>query len=120
MISIVSPLLRIQNQLRIYHWQTTSYTEHKAFGKAYENLDDLIDTFIEAFFGKYGRSKAKLSFNIELRNYEDGVDGFIDTSIDYLRNFNSELDTSSDSELLNIRDEMIAEFDRLKYLLTLK
>jgi hypothetical protein len=48
------------------------------------------------------------------------VNEFIETSIDYLRNFNSELDASSDSELLNIRDEMIAEFDRLKYLLTLK
>jgi len=120
MISVISPLLRIQNQLRIFHWQTTSYAEHKAFGKAYENLDGLIDSFVEAFFGKYGRNKAKLSYSIELKNYEGDAISFIDNSYDFLRNFNSEFSPESDSELLNIRDEMLSELDTLKYLLTLK
>jgi len=118
MVSIISPFLRIQNQLRIYHWQTTSYAEHKAFGKAYENLDGLIDNFVEAFFGKYGRSKAKLTYNIELVNYEGDVNNFIENSIDFLKSLDT--DFQEDSELLNIRDEMLAELDTLKYLLTLK
>ena len=120
MISIVSPLLRIQNQIRICHWQTTSYAEHKAFGKAYEHVDGLIDSFIEAFFGKYGRNKARLSYNIELKNYEGDFSLFMQDGIDFLKNLNSELTAQEDSELLNIRDEMLQELYTLKYLLTLK
>jgi len=43
----ITGLLTLQNQLRIFHWQTTVYSEHTAFGTAYEALDDLIDSFIE-------------------------------------------------------------------------
>ena len=52
MHAIVTDLLQMQNQLRIFHWQTKSYAAHKALGKAYENLDELIDTFIETALGR--------------------------------------------------------------------
>ena len=47
----VRDLLQMQNQLRIFHWQTKSYSQHKALGKAYETLDGLIDTFVETALG---------------------------------------------------------------------
>jgi len=119
MALIISPLLRIQNQLRIFHWQTDSFSEHKAFGKAYEHLDGLVDNFVEAYFGKYGKVIAKLNYNIVLQNYENNASVFIDDSIDVLRGLYSEMN-ENDSELKNILDEIIAEFDVLKYLLTLK
>jgi len=120
MALIISPLLRIQNQLRIFHWQTNSYAEHKAFGKAYESLDELVDTFVESYFGKYGKVKAKLSYNIVLENYGSELTLFVDESIGIIKALGSELDVDKDSELLNIVDEMLAELDKLKYLLTLK
>jgi hypothetical protein len=113
-------LLRIQNQLRIFHWQTESFSQHKAFGKAYEELDGLIDQFVEVYMGKYGRSKAKITYNLELQNFEEQYLLVIDTYIDDLISLNNELDPVVDSDLLNIRDEMLGLFNRLKYLLTLK
>ena len=38
MEQIIIELLTIQNQYRIFHWQTPSYSGHKAFGKAYDNF----------------------------------------------------------------------------------
>ncbi len=35
--------LRIQAQLKIYHWQTKVYAEHQAFGDAYDTIQDLFD-----------------------------------------------------------------------------
>jgi hypothetical protein len=32
----IEKFLTLQNQLRIHHWQTPSFAEHKALGKAYE------------------------------------------------------------------------------------
>ena len=67
-MTIISPLIRMQQQLRIFHWQTRSYAQHKAFGKAYESLDDHIDDFVEVFMGKYGRPIAHINFSVDLDN----------------------------------------------------
>jgi DNA-binding ferritin-like protein len=118
-MKLISPFLKIQNQLRIFHWQTTSYAQHKAFGKAYENLDDLIDNFVETFTGKYGRSKASVQYTIDLDNLSDNYLSVVDSFISYLIGINEEIDQVLDSDLLNIRDEMLGELNRLKYLLSL-
>lgn len=119
-MKLVSPLLRIQEQLRIFHWQSETYAQHKAFGKAYENLGDLVDKFVEVYMGKYGKVKAKLTYNIELDNFSESYLDYINGYIDYLLSINNELSADKDSDLLNIRDEMLAELNQLKYLLTLK
>lgn len=119
-MKLVSPLIKIQEQLRIFHWQSSTYAQHKAFGRAYEELGDLVDSFIEVYMGKYGKLKAKLTYNIELDNFSDNYVEYVDNYISYLTDINSELDTTKDTDLLNIRDEMLAVLNRLKYLLTLK
>jgi len=118
-MKLISPLLRIQNQLRIFHWQTESYAQYKAFGKTYEALDELIDTFVETYIGKYGKVKAKLTYNLELDNLSEEYLTYIDDYISYLLSLNNELDSTKDSDLLNIRDEMLTSLNRLKYLLSL-
>jgi hypothetical protein len=119
-MKLVSPLIKIQEQLRIFHWQSTTFAQHKAFGKAYEDLGDLVDDFVEVYMGKYGKLKAKLTYNIELDNFSDNYVEYVDNYISYLTGINSELDATKDTDLLNIRDEMLAVLNRLKYLLTLK
>ena len=118
-MKLIAPFLKIQQQLRVFHWQTESYAQHKAFGKAYENLDELIDQFIEVFTGKYGRPKAKFTYNIELKNYDENFVTEIDDAIYFLIEIAKTLDATADTDLLNIRDEMLSELNRLKYLLSL-
>lgn len=119
-MKLFGPFLSIQNQIRIYHWQTESYAQHKAFDKAYRALDDLIDTFVEMYMGKYGRSEAKFKYNVELENIDNNFLPMIDSYVDFLIGLNNELDQINDSDLLNVRDEMLGVFNRLKYLLTLQ
>jgi DNA-binding ferritin-like protein len=119
-MNIISPLIRFQEQLRIFHWQTTSYAEHKAFGKTYENLGELFDSFVETYSGKYKVPTAKLQYDIKLENYT------VDTNvIEYVNNFISHVielrgELNESPELQNILDEITAEVQRLKYLLALK
>ena len=122
MVKVLSPLVQFQQQLRVFHWQTDSYAQHKAFGKAYEALDGLIDGFIENFMGKYGKLEAEGGkYDIELHNLKDAkVDTVLNEFLDYLDTFNDELDEKKDTDLLNIRDEIKGEVNTLKYLLTLK
>lgn len=119
---IVTNLLTLHNQLKIHHWQTKSYAEHQALGSAYDEFTGLIDEFIEVLMGKYGRVKSENGFKIELSNYDNlSTVDFVDKYIDYLiKDVPKGLETEKDTDLLNIRDEMLGTLNKLKYLLTLQ
>jgi hypothetical protein len=51
---LISYLLHSINQTHIFHLQTTSYAEHKALCKYYEDVSDLVDGLVESYQGKYG------------------------------------------------------------------
>jgi DNA-binding ferritin-like protein len=120
-MNFVQVLLTTTHQLHVYHWQTDSYAAHQAFGQAYDALDGLMDQFVEVFMGKYGKVASKEGFNVNLSNITDKKPvEFIDTIIDFLTNELPKSLKDNDTDLLNIRDEMIAELNKLKYLLTLE
>jgi hypothetical protein len=117
---IILNLLAMENQMRIFHWQTMSYAEHKAFGKIYENLSDLIDNFVEVCMAKHGRPDFGGEFVIPQFDYKSiNVDQYINSMIEFLISLDNVYQEPLDSDILNIRDEMLAEANRLKYLLTL-
>ena len=118
---IIVNLLAAQNQMKIFHWQTDSYAQHKAFDKVYKNLSNLIDDFVEVCMGKHGRPDFGGEFNIPLFDFKSiNVNDYITSVIEFLLSLNAVYQPELDSDILNIRDEILAEFDRLKYLLTLK
>lgn len=119
-MNIFELFLTLQNQLRVFHWQTNSFSQHQAFGGAYSDLDGLIDSFIEVYIGRYQRPVAKNKFDVSLSNYEkETCVEFIDIFIEVLENKITEILSDKDTDLLNIRDEMLATLNKLKYLLTL-
>jgi hypothetical protein len=115
---IASKLIEINVQLKFFHWQTKSYARHQAYGRAYATMGGLIDNFVEILMGKYGTVPAK-PIKIYNRNEKD-IQSFIDETVSFLMSFSTILNPQADSDLLNIRDEMISEFNKLKYLITLK
>ena len=118
MHEVASKLVEIQTQLRFFHWQTKSYARHQAYGMVYDEMDGLIDSFVEIMMGKYGRVPA-LPINIFNRNEKD-ITSFIDETVMYLISLSNTFDSVKDSDLLNTRDEMLGLFNKLRYLLTLK
>jgi hypothetical protein len=119
-MKLISPFIKIQEQLRIFHWQSETYAEHKAYGKAYEQFNKLVDDFVEAYIGKNGKVKARITYSIELDNYGEHNLTYLNDFISYLIGLDNELDLNKDFDLLNIRDEMILALNKLKYLLLLK
>ena len=121
-MNLIGRLLFMQMQLRIFHWQTLSFAQHKAFGEAYETLDGMIDEFVEVFQGKRGIVKAREKFVVELRNLSDHDPiSCLDECIGFLSGeLTASLDADADTDLLNLRDEMLATLNKTKYLLRLK
>jgi DNA-binding ferritin-like protein len=119
--SNINFLLGLQLQMKINHWQTKGYARHNAFGEFYDSLSDLIDTFVESAMGKYGRfTLDEETKTIQLSNLSElDVKGMISTVRDALVQMGEQLDPS-DTDLLNIRDEMLGGLNKLSYLLTLE
>ncbi len=118
---IIITLVEIQTQFRFLHWQTTSYAKHQAYGGIYSDLNDLIDTFVEACMGKHGRPEYPGGYQINgVDTKELSLQSFIDETCSFLISLTDHFDPSKDSDLLNLRDEMLGGVNKLKYLLTLK
>jgi hypothetical protein len=123
MDGMVSKFLGIQNQIQILHWQTRSYARHMAYGDLYEEITDLVDDFIEIYTAKYDRIKVDengdgiVVYNTDspaLVDWLESVIGFLCSELP------SGLNPEQDTDLLNIRDEILARVNKLRYKLTLK
>ena len=119
--TLITNFITLQQQFRILHWQTKSYARHIAYGGIYDSLDDLIDNFVEVYMGKYGRVEfTSGEGSIVLKNTSVlGLNEFLNQNIEFLISLTDSLNQTKDTDLLNIRDEMMGEINKLKYLLTL-
>ena len=111
----------MREQIKLFHWQTHSYPRHKATDAVIESLDASIDKYVEVFMGKYGRMKMTgQTSTIHVKNLsETSIVKFIKTCIAYLNKDLVAKLREHDTDLVNIRDEMLAELNQLLYLFSL-
>ena len=123
-MNFITSMLTLQNQLKVFHWQTQkkvgSYAQHVAFGTAYDELGEKIDDFIEIYQGKKGVLLGKDGFVIKLKNLSDNPESVIDSYVSYLSENVPQALEESDTDLLNLRDEMLAILNQTKYRLHMK
>ena len=106
--------------MRVNHWMTGSFAEHKAFGAIYEALNPLIDDFMETYIGIFGKSDENKPFKLEIEAF--GNTAKLKSCISEFEEFLEELsdEIKGEKDLLNMRDGILAEVSHLRYLLTLK
>lgn len=114
--------LQLRDQVKLYHWQTKVYARHIATDTILEKVEKSIDAFVEVYIGKYGRPRITgTNAVIHLQNLtEAGASRLIKAAIKYLQGpLSKSLKAAADSDLINIRDEMITDLNQLLYLFTL-
>jgi len=112
----------LREQIKLYHWQTYIFARHKATDEVIEALDTAIDSYVEIYMGKYGRPRLTTKTNsFHLQNMNDkSATRFIKSCITYLEGPLVKHLKPSDTDLVNLRDEMLGELNQLLYLFTLK
>lgn len=117
---LVQTFLHMQSQVKLFHWQTKSFAEHKATDELVSSLADHIDAFIETYMGKYGRVKVRGSSR-PLQNYSPAaLRSYVHRCTQYLaKTLPHKLNAAYDSDLLNIRDEILGDLNKTLYLFTL-
>ena len=113
--------LQLRDQVKLYHWQTRVYARHIATDNVLEKLEKNIDSFVEVYIGKY--SRPRITGNnaiIHLQNLtEAGATRLIKAAIKYLHGPLTKSLHPGDTDLFNIRDEMMSDLNQLLYLFTL-
>ena len=118
--------LEMLMMVKLFHWKTHSYATHKATDELYDSLNGNMDKFIEILLGKTG-SRIDLMSNKSISLYDLDSQEKLKTKIDafksYLVNLNNNnvlTTTMSNSDLFNVRDEILGDLNKFLYLLSFK
>lgn len=114
--------LEFINQLKIYHWQTLNYARHIASDKLVSTITGQVDRFMEILQGSRNTRLVLSSKGrkIELTNQQDSNANSLLLAFKYwLLNELPIMLEYFDSDLSNIRDEMLGSVNNTLYLYTL-
>jgi len=117
---IVHIFLEMLNIIKLYHWKTKSYAQHKATDELHGRLSENIDKFVEVLLGKDESRIRMIEKDIELMDFSDTM-SFKEKMYEY-RDFLTNLDRyfseRTDSDLFSIRDDILADVNQFLYLMT--
>jgi len=118
---IVRVMLEMLNTVKLYHWKTRSYSQHKATDELYERLNENIDKFVEVLLGKSSSRINMIEKNIYLKDYSETSDfkQKIYEFREFLKDLSIYFNDRNDSDLLSIRDDILADINQFLYLMTL-
>jgi hypothetical protein len=107
----------LQLLTKLYHWNTTSFARHKATDGFGDELLDLVDKFVEVFVGRYKIKPMVNKVNLNPDYLTDtGIVSLFEQAKKYLESLSNKI---SGTDLLNIRDELLAQVNKTLYLFTL-
>jgi hypothetical protein len=100
---------------------TMKHPRHVASDKLFSELAESVDKFIEVYIGKYGRPKIT-DFDIKVINLNNKtIIDFLTLAVNKLTDITlDKIDLTKDTDLLNIRDEIIGAINQTLYLFTLE
>ena len=125
-LHIVRMFMELLTSVRIFHWSTKSFAQHKTTDNLYTKLDDNIDRFIETLSGKENpenRIHSNRVYNQMKLYVFDSNNGLMNALVEFrdcLISFCDIFDRKKDTDLLTIRDEMLADINQHLYLLTMQ
>lgn len=122
---VVVKFLEVLTAIKLYHWKTHSYATHKATDELNAKLHENVDSFVEVLLGKRGdRVNLMHKKHISLKDYTspESFKRELEKFKSYLVSLDNcaALKSMSNSDLYNIRDEMLANVNQFLYLLTFK
>lgn len=121
---VICMFLEMLNTIKVYHWKTYSYPTHKATDELYSSLGKKTDKFVEILLGKFG-NRANLAktksipikdmntpeeFKREINRYKSFLVGLTD---------HPTMKLMSNTDLLNIRDDIMGDMNQFLYLATM-
>jgi hypothetical protein len=118
--AIITLALECSAQFKLFHWQTFSFAQHEAFDKIGKDLAKSFDKLVETLLGRYRQYEYK-PLNLQLVPHSpENILAKINQYLEILAGKNCKILNSEDTDAQNIVEEIVADLNKLKYLLTLE
>lgn len=115
--STIHTIFEMLNNIKVYHWRTKKYSEHIATDNLHTILSTLFDRLVEVYLNDENNVPSSIA-SVDIMNLPSKE------FVSYLRHcisiFNKDPIFTKRSDLANIRDEIIAEINKVLYLLQLQ
>ena len=126
-LQLVPRFLEMINTVKLYHWRTISFSTHKATDELFATLNKKVDNFVETLLGKAVRGRDALlqvpGNGLALRTYTNNEEfkTVIHSYVQFLLGLSNipVFNTLANTDLLNLRDDMVGILNQFLYLLTL-
>ena len=117
-VDIIHFFIELLNVIKLYHWKTKSFPEHKNTDELYSSLNDHVDHFVEVMIGITSKRPSHSIYHINAYNFssKEELKKYLSKVKKELVHMNSTF--KGESDLLNIRDEILGDIHRFEYLLT--
>ncbi len=103
--------------VKLFHWKTHSFATHKATDELYDSLNTHMDNFIEVLLGKTG-SRINMSNHTSVKLWDFKSPAKLKVKVESFKRYLSNMKIG-DTDLLNIRDEILGDMNKFTYLMTL-
>lgn len=113
---MVIMFLQMLNTIKLYHWKTTSFAEHKATDELYSSLNGSIDSFVEIMLGKKG-NRVNLTSTKFLALSDFSSSSELKREVEMYKKYLIGMPLQ-ETDLLNTRDEILGHLNQFTYLLT--
>ena len=121
---ITIKFLEMLIMIKLFHWKTFDYSAHKASDDLYSSLNGNVDKFIEVLLGKTGLRTDLLKVK-HLKMFDLSSNAQLKEKILNFKKYlvdlkdNKFMKTMENTDLYNIRDEILSDLNQFLYLLTL-
>jgi len=116
----ISYIMGCRDVIKIMHWKTTSYAQHKALDKASDGLLDIIDSIAEKVSGYTGKHLSGFK-DFSVNKYEnDDCVKYIQEIKEYIQRDRYVYFSKDYSPIQNELDNLTNLLDQTLYLLSLK
>jgi len=95
---LITKIFTERNNSHAKHWSTNSYAQHQALGEFYENVIEILDKYVEAYMGTFGKIE-------DIPEDVDNISQVVRDNLIFLNENRSEL-SKEVTALENILDEL--------------
>ena len=117
---IVQKFMELLTMIKLYHWKTHSYAQHKATDELYSKLNENIDKFVEVLLGKSSHRVKMMETKMKMYDLENKSElkEHIFEYRQFLIDITNCFSPKKDSDLFSIRDDILGDLNQFLYLLT--
>lgn len=113
----IRQFMELTAAIKLYHWHTRQYAEHKSTDDLFGKMNDLVDKYVETLLGKSPTIRFTGFRSLALPDFTNRS-AFMSGIEKYANAIKNRKYSDADSDLENMRDELVGHLNQFIYLMS--